>query len=86
VLSTTKPYEAEMIEIYADFNDIAADGALPLTCAGSRASIARLTQELAEGTVVRLSDGELMAVATVHRLDDGTWEARSECRFRSVDA
>jgi len=74
-----------MREIYADFNDIADDDTLPLTCAGSRASIEELTEELAEGTTVRLSDGELVAIATVHRRVDGTWEAHSDWNFTVVE-
>ncbi len=31
-----------MRELYSDFNDIEADGTLPLTCAGSITSIANL--------------------------------------------
>lgn len=72
-----------MKEIYADFNDVAADGTLPLTCAGSRASIEALSDALKEGEEVKLSDGELVTVGTVHRRNDGTLEARSDWKFES---
>lgn len=71
-----------MKEIYADFNDVAADRTLPLTCVGSRTSIDELPENLKEGEEVRLTDGELVAVATVHRREDGIWEARSDWEFR----
>ena len=70
-----------MIELYADFNDIAADGTLPLTAEGSVAAIAALGAHLREAQRVRLSDGELVTLATVHQRDDGTWEARSNWEF-----
>ncbi len=70
-----------MKEVYADFNDIAADGTLPLTCAGSVASIANLLEPLTDGEVVWLSDGELRVKGRVHRRQDGTWESRSDWQF-----
>lgn len=60
-----------MKRIYADFNDIAADGTLPLTCRGSVKSIAALQQPLQNGETVLLSDEELEAVALVFRRNDG---------------
>ena len=73
-----------MIRLYADFNDIAANGTLPLTCKGSRDSIAAQDRELRSGEEVVLSDDELEVVARVFRLDDGSWEARSDWRFVDV--
>jgi hypothetical protein len=70
-----------MRKIYADFNDIAADGTLPLTCAGSAESIVKLDTPLADGEEVLLTDGELKASARVFRRADGTWEGRSDWRF-----
>ena len=70
-----------MKELYADFNDVAADRTPPLTCVGSRESINALPEALKEGEEVKLTDGELVAVATVHRREDGTWEARSNWEF-----
>jgi hypothetical protein len=73
-----------MIRLYADFNDIAENGILPLTCKGSIDSIAGLDRELRSGEEVVLSDDEIEVVARVFRLDDGTWEARSDWRFVDV--
>lgn len=73
-----------MKRIYADFNDIAANATLPLTCKGSVDSIAAQDRELASGEAVVLSDGAMEVIARVFRLDDGSWEARSDWRF--VDA
>jgi hypothetical protein len=70
-----------MKEVYADFNDIAADGTLPLTCAGSVASIANLKEPLQEGEVVWLTDGGLRVSACVARRSDGSWEAHSDWKF-----
>ena len=67
-----------MKELYADFNDIAADGALPLTCVGSVQSIAKVADGLKDGEEVLLSDGELRVVVRVHRCPDGSWEARAD--------
>lgn len=75
-----------MKEVYADFNDIAEDGTLPLTCTGSVASIARLIGGLIDGEVVWLSDGELRVKGSVHRRPDGTWEGRSDWQFVEDDA
>jgi hypothetical protein len=68
-------------EIYADFNNFAVDGTLPLTCVGSVASIAKLVGELVNGELVWLTDGELRVKGTVHRRADGAWEARSDWKF-----
>lgn len=67
-VGTAQPSEAKLRvqEIYADFHDVAADRTLPLTCAGSRASIAELSEAPKEGEEVMLSDGELVTIATVH--------------------
>jgi hypothetical protein len=65
-----------MIELYADFNDAAADGSLPLTSFGSLRSIAGVKNKLAEGLVVFLTDGDLSANATLGKAADGTWYAR----------
>lgn len=73
-----------MKRLYADFNDIAANGTLSLTCRGSVDSIAALDQELGDGEEVVLSDDEMEVVARVYRLDDGSWEARSDWRFVDV--
>ncbi len=70
-----------MKEIYADFNDIASDATLPLTCQGSVASIASLGDSLGDGEEVWLTDGELRARARVFRCADGSWEGRSEWDF-----
>ena len=70
-----------MLEIYADFNDIAADGTLPLTCAGSVESICRIEGGLEDGEAVWLTDGELSVEARAFRRSDGVWEARSEWDF-----
>jgi hypothetical protein len=67
-----------MKEIYADFNDFAADGSLPLTCRGSVASIAALEEPLEVGEEVWLTDGELRVKARVFLYKDGSWEARSD--------
>lgn len=61
--------------IYADFNDFDASGMLPLTSAGSRASIAALDGALEDGEEVRLTDGELSAFGRILRRQDGSWEA-----------
>jgi hypothetical protein len=73
-----------MKRLYADFNNVAADGALPLTCRGSVDCIAALESSLEPGEEVVLSDGELEVVARVVQLDDGSWEARSAWRFVGV--
>ena len=70
-----------MKQIYADFNDIAADGTLPLTCKGSVDSIAALPEPMEDGEDVVLSDDELSIVAQVFQRDDGSWEARSDWVF-----
>jgi hypothetical protein len=61
--------------IYADFNDIATDRTLPLTCRGSRDSIAEQREPLHDGEQVFLSDGELQVIARIF----------VERRLRSVD-
>lgn len=73
-----------MKRLYADFNDIAASGTLPLTCKGSIDSLGALDPELSSGEEVVLSDDEMEVVARVFRLDDGSWEARSDWRFVDV--
>lgn len=70
-----------MKQIYADFNDIDAEGVLPLTCRGSVASIAALQEPLRDGEEALLSDGELTVRARVSRRSDGSWEARSDWKF-----
>ncbi len=61
----------KMRTIYADFNDFQADGALPLTCAGSISSIASLSGPIKEGEEVWLSDGTLWVIARVSYGTDG---------------
>ena len=73
--------EEAMKEVHADFNDIAADGSLPLTCAGSMSSIATLPGGLEEGEEVWFADGELCARGRVFRRSDGSWEGRSQWKF-----
>jgi len=73
-----------MKRLYADFNNFAANGTLPLTCNGSVDSIAAPNRELCSGEEVVLSDDEMEVVARVFRLDDGSWEARSDWRFVDV--
>lgn len=67
--------------VYADFNDIASDGTLPLTCRGSVQSIAELGESLQDGEEIWLSDGELHVKARAFRRGDGTWEGRSDWHF-----
>jgi hypothetical protein len=73
-----------MREIYADFNDIDADGVLPLTCVGSTRSIAGLRVPLVDGEEVWLTDGELKVRANVSIAEQGWWEARSKWCFEPV--
>jgi hypothetical protein len=70
-----------MRQIYADFNDIAMDRTLPLTCQGSLASIAALPHPLVDGEEVWLSDGELRVKGRVRMRSDGSWEGRSDWEF-----
>lgn len=70
-----------MKELYADFNDFAADGNLSLTCQGSLASIRALDEPLQEGETVWLSDGELRVQARAFQFGDGTWTAESDWKF-----
>jgi len=72
-----------MKEVYADFNDIAADGTLPLTCRGSIESIAQIGG-LIDGEEVWFTDGELRVRGRVFLANDGTWNGRSEWRFDDV--
>ncbi len=72
--------------IYADFNNIAADGTLPLTCRGSVDSIAGLEEPFRGGEEVCLSDGELQVVARVFCRGDGSWAARSDWAFAPAAA
>ena len=74
----------EKREIYADFNDIAEDSSLPLTCEGSRASIAALSPPPSVGEEVWLSDGELRACALLALREDCFWEAHSKWEFVSA--
>ncbi len=67
--------------IFADFNDFASDGTLPLTCAGSLESIANLGTELEDGEQVRFTDGELRVVGNVFWHPSGFWEGRSDWEF-----
>ncbi len=62
-----------MKTIYADFNDVAEDGSIPLTSAGSVASISSLITPPAVGERVWLTDGELWALAMVSRLGQSDW-------------
>jgi len=70
-----------MKEIYAGFNDIGADGTLPLTCQGSVESIAQIEGGLNDGDEVWFTDGELRARGRVFLAKDGIWEGRSEWHF-----
>ena len=70
-----------MKQLYADFNDVTADGILPLTAVGSAEAIAGLGGELEEGEAVLLTDGELRVTARVFRGPDGSWEAHSNWEF-----
>lgn len=70
-----------MKQIYADFNDIYNDGTLPLTCSGSRESIAAFGTALSNGEEVWLTDGELRIKARIFRCDDGSWVAKSNWLF-----
>ena len=70
-----------MKKIYADFNDFASDGTLPLTSRGSKDSIAKLEIPLVNGEKVILDDGEIKVIAQVFHLTDGEWEGRSEWNF-----
>lgn len=71
-----------MKEVCADFNDIAADGTLPLTCEGSITSIANQPEPLQDGEYVWLTDGELRVKGRVFHREDGRWESRSDWNFR----
>lgn len=73
-----------MKRLYADFNDFAAEGTLPLTCKGSVDSIVALAGALQSGEEVVLSDGNMEVIARVFRLGDGSWEARSDWMFVEV--
>jgi hypothetical protein len=75
--------EATMKELYADFNDFAEDGTLPLICAGSIESIGKLKEPLMDGEQVILTDGDLKVMARVFRQKDGSWEGRSDWAFFS---
>ena len=66
-----------MKQVYADFSDISVDGSLPLTCAGSIASIAEVEEALRDREEVCFTDGERFAVGRVLRRADGTWEGHS---------
>jgi hypothetical protein len=73
-----------MRNIYADFNDIAADGTLRLSCSGSLESIRQLSKPLTDGEEVWLTDGELRARARVFHIG-AYWEGRSEWKFVRLD-
>jgi hypothetical protein len=70
-----------MIEIYADFNDVAADETLPLTCLGSVQSLDLVANRIYEGIVVILTDGELRAEASLSKATNGSWYAKSDWVF-----
>lgn len=74
-----------MKQIYADFNDVAGDGTLPLTCAGSVASIESLSDGLEDGEEVWLTDHELRVRARVFRRQDGAREGRSDWIFERIE-
>ena len=80
--AATQSREETMKQIYADFNDIAADGTLPLTCAGSVESISELEEGLKDGEEVWFTDGELLAKGRVFRRADATWEGKSDWSFQ----
>jgi len=67
-----------MREIYADFNNFAADGSLDLTCVASLGSIANLEEPLTEDELVWFTDGELRAKGRMFLRPDGSWEGRSD--------
>jgi hypothetical protein len=77
-LEKVSTWEAAVRELYADFNDFDEQGNLPLTNRGSVQSIAGLSEPLAEGEEVWLSDGDLRVKVRVFRCGDGSWEARSK--------
>jgi hypothetical protein len=81
LLPATEHCEAAVKEICADFDDVAANGAPPLTCAGSIANISGLGGELRDGEEITLTEGEVRAVAQVFRQLDGTREAQSDWNF-----
>lgn len=70
-----------MKTIYADFNDVDADGTIPLICQGSVSSIAALEEPLREGEEVWLSDDYLRVIGRVFLSSDGSWSCSSNWRF-----
>lgn len=79
-----QPPTRQLKQLYADFNDFTAEGVLPLTSAGSAASIAHQSEPLVEGEEVWLTDGEVRTKARLHRVPTGGWEARSTWQFSDV--
>ena len=79
------PFQRPKRRLYADFNNVAADGGLPMTCAGSKESIAALAPPLQDGEDVWLTDGEIGTRARVF-WRQGQWEARSDWKFHPEDA
>jgi hypothetical protein len=57
--------------LYADFNNFDEHGALPLSCRGSRESIAKLGEPLKDDEAVLLTDHELMVEARVRHVTQG---------------
>jgi hypothetical protein len=74
---SNKTKKITMKEIYADFNNIAENGCLYLTCFGSIESIRNLDTPLENGEEICLSDGEVYVHARVYKCADDAWEARS---------
>ena len=77
--------DAAVKELLVDFNSIDAHDAIWLVSVPTLESIAGSGGELTEGERVYLTDGELRVAARVHRLADGSWEARSEWAFEEID-
>ena len=70
-----------MKTIYADFNNIDANGVLPLISNGSVESLKEQLDPVAENELVILSDGELWVYAHISTGADGVLEARSDWQF-----
>ncbi|MFA5685348.1 MAG: hypothetical protein WCY26_12550 [Thiohalobacteraceae bacterium] len=65
-----------MKTIYADFNNIAADGCLRLNCDGTVADLNEQGIVLEEGVLLTVSDGDLIArVVVKNPSDEGVWRA-----------
>lgn len=71
-----------MMIIYADFNDVDADGTLPLYCQGSVESIDALHTPPREGEWAWLTDGELWTTARLHRNSTGLYQATGKWEFK----